>query len=430
MSPGPAFAAGFFVGRRGEHGEDRQDDTARPRGPRPPLVHGGTLRSQFGETSEAIFLTQGYRLRHRRGGRGALQGRGARLHLFALRQPDRRHVRGAHAPPRRRRGRARHGERHGGGHRGLPLPSARPATTSSRRRRCSAPAATWSRTCCRATASPRRWSTARDLGQWEKAVTKRKTKAVLPGEPDQPDARGDRHRRRRRARPQGRRAARSSTTSSPRRCCRSRSSSAPTSSSIRRPSTSTARAAASAASSWPTRNSSPTICTPSSARPARRSARSTPGCCSRAWRRCALRVERADGERAARSPIASPANRKVTPRPLSRPRRPSAGRHRSRRQMTGGSSLIAFEVEGGKAGGLRVAERAEDHPHLQQSRRRQEPDHPPRDHHPPAPQRRGPPGARHHAGTAAALGRAGGLAGPRRRSGERAVDAALTATPA
>ena len=39
---------------------------ARLRGRRPPLVHGGTLRSQFGETSEAMFLTQGYRLRHAR----------------------------------------------------------------------------------------------------------------------------------------------------------------------------------------------------------------------------------------------------------------------------------------------------------------------------------------------------------------------------
>ncbi len=28
--------------------------------PETRLVHGGTLRSQFGETSEALFLTQGY----------------------------------------------------------------------------------------------------------------------------------------------------------------------------------------------------------------------------------------------------------------------------------------------------------------------------------------------------------------------------------
>ena len=28
--------------------------------PATKLVHGGTLRSQYGETSEAIFLTQGF----------------------------------------------------------------------------------------------------------------------------------------------------------------------------------------------------------------------------------------------------------------------------------------------------------------------------------------------------------------------------------
>ena len=28
--------------------------------PETRLVHAGTLRSQFGETSEALFLTQGY----------------------------------------------------------------------------------------------------------------------------------------------------------------------------------------------------------------------------------------------------------------------------------------------------------------------------------------------------------------------------------
>ena len=28
--------------------------------PQTALVHGGTLRSQFGETSEAMYLTQGY----------------------------------------------------------------------------------------------------------------------------------------------------------------------------------------------------------------------------------------------------------------------------------------------------------------------------------------------------------------------------------
>ena len=38
------------------------DNSPAPRGPRPAtlLVHGGTMRSSFGETSEALFLTQGF----------------------------------------------------------------------------------------------------------------------------------------------------------------------------------------------------------------------------------------------------------------------------------------------------------------------------------------------------------------------------------
>ena len=54
-------------------------------------------------------------LRFDGGLRGALQGRRSGLRLFALRQPDRRDVRGAHGPPRRGGGRARHRDRHGGG---------------------------------------------------------------------------------------------------------------------------------------------------------------------------------------------------------------------------------------------------------------------------------------------------------------------------
>ncbi len=34
--------------------------------PATQLVHAGTLRSQFGETSEAIYHDAGFRLRHRR----------------------------------------------------------------------------------------------------------------------------------------------------------------------------------------------------------------------------------------------------------------------------------------------------------------------------------------------------------------------------
>ena len=40
-------------------GNKRLADPANWR-PETGLVHGGTLRSQFAETSEALFLTQGY----------------------------------------------------------------------------------------------------------------------------------------------------------------------------------------------------------------------------------------------------------------------------------------------------------------------------------------------------------------------------------
>ncbi len=41
------------------------------------------------------------------------------------------------------------------------------------------------------------------------------------------------------------------------------------------------------------------------------------------------------------------------PRHLSRPRRPSTGRALARRQMAAGSTLVSFEVDGGKAGAFR-----------------------------------------------------------------------------
>ena len=59
----------------------------------------------------------GLSLRHDGDRRGALQRRGAGLHLFALRQPDGVDVRAADGAPRGRRGGAGDGERHGGGHR-------------------------------------------------------------------------------------------------------------------------------------------------------------------------------------------------------------------------------------------------------------------------------------------------------------------------
>jgi O-succinylhomoserine sulfhydrylase len=61
------FQAGFFVTIfKGGHDGGHMPDSAAPKSPtaryRPEtrLVHSGTLRSQFGETSEALFLTQGF----------------------------------------------------------------------------------------------------------------------------------------------------------------------------------------------------------------------------------------------------------------------------------------------------------------------------------------------------------------------------------
>src|ERR1044072_9271916 len=49
--------AGFFVGSLEEPAMLARDRSYRPE---TRLVHAGTLRSEFGETSEALFLTQGY----------------------------------------------------------------------------------------------------------------------------------------------------------------------------------------------------------------------------------------------------------------------------------------------------------------------------------------------------------------------------------
>ena len=67
----------------------------------------------------------------------------------------------------------------------------------------------------------------------------------------------------------------------------------------------------------------------------------------------------------------------------------------ARRQMAGGGTLVAFEVDGGKAAAFARRQRAVDHRHLQQSRRRQEPHHPSRDDDPSAPEARAARRARH-----------------------------------
>ena len=242
---------------------DNRRSTGRPENwaPETQLVHGGTLRSQFGETSEALFLTQGFVYDSAEQAEARFKSEDPGFHLQPLRaiptvamfEERMRLLEGAEAAratatgmaavtaallclpqgrrPHRRRARAV---------RLLPL---------RRRGRCA-----------RASASPPRWSTAATLDAWRKRDAAQH-QGVLLRDAGQPDARARRHRRRvARSRMKPARSS-SSTTCSPRPCCSSRCSSAPTSSSIPRPSTSTARAAASAASCWARKDSSRTTCT-------------------------------------------------------------------------------------------------------------------------------------------------------------------------
>ena len=128
--------------------------------PETRLVHGGTLRSQFGETSEALYLTQGYvydnslqaerRFKNEEPGYQYSRFSNPTVTMFEQRM----------ALLGRRGGRARDRDRHGGGQHRADGPGARRRSRRRRRSSCSAPAATSSRIICRATASPRRWSTA------------------------------------------------------------------------------------------------------------------------------------------------------------------------------------------------------------------------------------------------------------------------------
>jgi hypothetical protein len=302
-----------------------------------------------------------------------------RLHLFALRQPDRRHVRGAHAPLlRRRRSRARDRHRHGRGDARADGPGQgrRPRRRGEgavrllplrRRGRC-----------CRASASPRRWSTAPTSTHGARRCAR--TPSLLPRKPDQPDAGSDRHRRRSpRSRTRPARTLVVDNVFATPLCSRARSNSAPTASSIPPPSTSTARAAASAASSWD-EEFIETTSTPSCARPARRcrpfnawvllKGLETLPCASPADRQTPPSV--AD---------ASPSHPKVTrliyPGRADHPQAELASADEGR--------LDAGRLRGqGRQEGAFAFQRAQARAHLQQSRRRQEPDHPSLDHHPPA----------------------------------------------
>ena len=104
---------------------------------------------------------------------------------------------------------------------------------------------------------------------------------------------------------------------------------------------------------------------------------------------------------------------------LSGPARPSAGRHHPPAD-DGRLDLVAFEVEGGKAGAFRFQDALKLVQDQQQSRRRQEPDHPSGDHDASAPDAGGARRARHQRRAGAALLRARARRRPDRGSADRA----------
>ena len=241
------------------------------------LVHEGTLRSQFGETSEAIFLNSGYvydsaeqaEARFKGDEEGFVYSRYANptVAMFEARMCA---LEGAPAA----RGTV---ERHGRRRRFAALPpegrrscglGARAVRQLPLYRRGSAAAARHRDHADRRARSCR-------LGSGGQAQHPR----LVLRDADQSGARAGRYRGG--VEDRARRPARWwwSTMCSPRRCCSGRCRSAPTSSSIRRPSISTARGAASAASCSGRRSSSRRSCTITSSIPAPRSARSMPGCC-------------------------------------------------------------------------------------------------------------------------------------------------------
>ena len=119
------------------------------------------------------------------------------------------------------RGRARHRHRHGGGHR---LAAVLPQGRRPRRRGARAVRLVplrGARTCVRASASPRRWSTAATLEAWQRAV-RPNTKAFFFETPANPTLDLVDIAAVSRDRPRGRRAGRGRQRVRHARCCRSR----------------------------------------------------------------------------------------------------------------------------------------------------------------------------------------------------------------
>ncbi len=329
----------------------RAKKTSRALGPATTLVHGGIARSQFGETSEAIFLTQGYvydtaeaaeaRFKGDEPGHVYSRYSNPTVSMFEDRM---RLMEGAEAARATATGMAA-------------VNTALMAQLTAGDHVVAARALFGS---CRYIIEdllPRfgvrsTLVDGTDLAQWKKAMRKGKTKPLFLETPTNPTldlidiaAVADI------AHKAGARAHR-------RQCLRhaapaeAAGRSAPTSSSIRRPSTSTARAAASAASSSATRTSS-TRCTRSSSTPGPRMSPFNAWVLLKGLETLPIRVRASgclggDPRRPHRRPSGS------GPHPLSRSSGPSAGRARAR-QMLSGSTLIAFEVKGGKKGAFAVS---------------------------------------------------------------------------
>ncbi len=148
----------------------------------------------------------GLRLRQLRAGGGALQGRGSGLPVFPLRQSDRGHAGKPDGGVRGRGGGARHCDRHGGGDAGA-------GRTGEGRRSCRGLARAVRLLPLRRRGLPA--TLRRDLDHCRRqrpaGVARRRAaqhQDVLPRKPDQPDARGARHRGDREDRPCRRRDAR------------------------------------------------------------------------------------------------------------------------------------------------------------------------------------------------------------------------------
>ena len=342
--------------------------------PETRLVHAGTLRSQFGETSEALFLTQGYVYDSAAQAEARFKGEdpGYQYSRFAnptvtMFEQRMAAFEGAEAARATATGMAAvtlalMGQVKAGDHVVAVEGAVRLVPLRGRG------------TACRASAST---STLVDGTDLDAVARRRCGRTPRPSSwKRRPIRRSKCSTSRRSPRSRTRPARRWwSTTCSRRRCGRARSSSAPTAWSIRPPSTSTARAAASAASSSARRSSSRTTSTTCIRQTGPSMSPFNAWVMLKGLETLAVRVRAADRDRGqgrGRAGRASEGHAADLSRPRRTIRRPTI----VKKQMKGGSTLVAFEVEGGKEGAFRVPGRAQAGPHLQQSRRRQEPDHP------------------------------------------------------